>query len=203
MFKTNRNNGAWKTTVRVGLSGTEEFRFLRDGDWAQAIHPGVPSASMTSTPVVGPDDAGVGKFWVVNASQGETVDIELNIDDGDITVVVSCATHGTKTWRIRHVEFSVVGSWNSWTCSALTADSQAQGLFRCQMSVGEAVFEEFHILVEQDWRKQLYPHVAKAVLGEGITCGPDKHGHGRNWLITGDVGQEFEITLNLAELDNR
>jgi len=204
MIKNDRKDSAWMATVRVGLSGKEEFQFLRDGDPAQTIHPALPSASktsQTSIPIAGPDDVGAGKCWVAYAPQGETVAIELTVKDGDITVVASCETHGTKTWRSRHVEYSVVGSWNSWTCSALTADPLAQGLFRCRMSVGEAGFEEFHILVGEDWRKQLYPHVGKSLLGEGIVCGPDKYGRGRNWMITGEVGQEFEITLNFAELD--
>lgn len=68
MIPSRNEDGLWTTSVRIGLSGEEEFQITRDNDWCQVLHPAealrlVPESKATSIPIWGPDDAGHGKNW--------------------------------------------------------------------------------------------------------------------------------------------
>jgi len=205
MARSREEPNLWTTTVRVGPSGQEEFQFARDNDWCQVIHPAVTRPRKTSVPVRGPDAAGAGKHWQIRGPRNELVTIQLRVLDGEITVTMASETNGVKTWQSTQdeswSEYYVTGTWNHWACAPMTADPQVSGIFRYHLVLGRGGAEEFQVVMEKDWTKILYPHVAGAELGEGILCGPDEDGHGMNWVIQGEEGLAVDITLDMNQVD--
>merc|ERR1719343_1956517 len=87
------------TNLRIGLTGEEEFQIVRDGDWAQVIHPSTERASKSAVPVMGPDAAGSGKNWLCQGRHGDCMTVQLRIEDGEIRVSLISEDYGRKTWR--------------------------------------------------------------------------------------------------------
>lgn len=226
MIPSSDETGLWTTSVRIGMSGEEEFQFARDNDWSQIIHPALPRAALTSTPVKGPGNGGTGKNWLITGRRGEIVTIQLRVVDGDITVTTASETHGVRSWRNapkgrRQPEYYISGSWNSWglspmigTSSGSSSPRQKGSLFRHRVQLGASGVEEFQVAVEDDQQShgnagtastvcRYYPHVHRAALGQGTLCGPDSRGHGLNWCIEGQPGAIFEVILDLGQADRR
>jgi len=248
MVMSREDVGLWTTSLRIGLSGQEEFQFARDKDWAQVIHPAAPKASDTSIRLTGPDNGGHGMNWFLQGRIGEVVTIQLRIVDGDFTVTMASETNGIQSWHSRSCEddveesfsdkeplFLLSGTWNGWGTSAMRASrcldegqpivsgdahgSTGRLVFRHILVLGDRGFEEFQVIMdsssqpgtEWQWRfprggssqQRLYPHKEQACLGEGILCGPDSSGHGRNWRIDGVPGQKFQVLLDPGQDDSR
>jgi len=91
--------GVWSTTMRIGLTGREEFQFSRDNDWSQVIHPAIARARKVSIPIHGPDHFGNGKTWLLLGSPGDTYGIQLRVVDGDVTVTTTSKTNEVNVWR--------------------------------------------------------------------------------------------------------
>mmetsp|Transcript_108556 Transcript_108556/g.231853 ORF Transcript_108556/g.231853 Transcript_108556/m.231853 type:complete len:1240 (-) Transcript_108556:148-3867(-) len=205
MVRSREEQGLWTTSIRVGMSGTEEFQFIRDNDWTQSIHPALPKTRKTSVPVRGPDDQGDGKNWFIRGPQGEIVTIQLRILDGEITVTTASETKGVRTWQsvedVYWPQYYITGTWNNWSFSSMTGEPEAQGVFKYRLRLNDTGMAEFQIVLEKNWAKQIYPHEPRAGLGEGIFCGPDNHGHDLNWLIVGEPSEVYEITMDLNQTD--
>merc|ERR1712232_254130 len=133
--------GLYETTVRVGVTGVEEFQFLRDGDWTQVIYPAVPKAMKTSIPVRGPDNKGDGKLWLLRGPIGEQVVIQLLVSEQHIVVTVSSPTKGKKTWRGADNDdwhdYFVVGSWTDWNLSPMKLIPGMRNGYKCRLTLGE------------------------------------------------------------------
>merc|ERR1719221_1300661 len=63
--KDPEEDGVWEYSVRIGLSGQEEFQFVRDQDMNQCIYPAQANATKTNIPIRGPDDMSNGKSWLM------------------------------------------------------------------------------------------------------------------------------------------
>lgn len=205
MSRSKEEEGLWTSTVRIGMSGCEEFQFVRDNDWSQTIHPASAAARRTSIPIHGPDAAGAGKNWLITGDVGDMVRIQLWVLDGEIRVTIASETHGVKTWQSMEEEswmqYYITGTWNNWGFSPMTRDSDNKHVHRCVLKMSKLGFEEFHMVVEKDWSLQLYPDYERAAQGEAIMCGPDGDGHGLNWMISGSPGCRYEIKLDMVEQD--
>lgn len=90
--------GLFQATVRIGVTGEEEFQFIRDRDEAQVIHPECPRAMRPYILVRGPDGQGKGKHWLIKGPTGEIVTVWLRVCDEAIEVTVTSPTIGRKTW---------------------------------------------------------------------------------------------------------
>lgn len=200
--------GVWSTTTRIGITGREEFHFLRDNDESQAIYPRVAKASRQAIPVMGPDAQGKGNNWLVQGSQGDALNIQLCVLDGEITVTARVVNRPKKVWHNGRAddhswqEYFLTGSWNRWGFSKMMRDTQADGIFRHRVRLGDEGFHEFQITVEKDWSQKLYPHIEGAGLFEGVLCGPDAGGHGLNWYFEGSPGDLYEIVLDISQEDS-
>jgi hypothetical protein len=214
MTKSIEEEGLFLTNIRVGKTGfrdSEEFFLARDNDWSQTIHPALARTRKTSVPIRGPDDR-VGspgeancKTWLVRAPRYEVVQLQLRVVNGDVTMALQSETKGLKTWSNRDDEdwpaYFITGTMNEWRFSAMAPSPEVKGVFRCRMAIGSEGAEEFAIVMEKDWEKQLYPEVAQASQGEAMLCGPDGQGYGLFWLIAGEVGDVFEVVLDLNAKD--
>jgi len=313
MVKSNEEEGLWTTSVHLGLSGEEEFQFARDNDWCQVIHPVASKVRSTAVAVVGPDNQGHGRNWLLRGRANELVTIQLRLLDAQITVCTSSESKGVLTWQSDPCEdspcvgaplFLISGTWNGWALSTMeqakclaspsseeaseselavsavtcnnghplqltacvrggsrcsrcasiidawhdyrcgpcdfelcvrcyasaheavrdTDTEKEKSIFQYNIVLGDEGCEEFQIVMD-DWRshhqltdnshwrfpvldpsmkeaqRRLYPHVPRASLGEALVCGPDNRGHGLNWMILGDPGQEFLVTVDPSQED--
>mmetsp|Transcript_74530 Transcript_74530/g.210562 ORF Transcript_74530/g.210562 Transcript_74530/m.210562 type:complete len:621 (+) Transcript_74530:2-1864(+) len=75
------------------------------------------------------------------------------------------------------------GTWSAW--STLEEMEQApDGSYYGEITLGETCMEQFHIVLRSDPTRAIRPVVPKASPRARIE-GPDRGGHGRNWLIDG------------------
>jgi len=106
---------------------------------------------------------------------------------------------------------------------AVVSTSPQRMIYQCSVVLGERGYEEFQVVIddflsqqfqnEGHWRfassapaqaqRRLYPHQPQAGCGQGLLCGPDSRGHGFNWKISGEPGQEFLVTLDPNEEDSQ
>ncbi|CAE7455522.1 unnamed protein product [Symbiodinium natans] len=70
----------------VGKTGKEKFQILLNCNFLAAVHPDVELATMTGYELMGPDDAGSGKYWAIGISeqlqQGDHVMVYLELSGG-------------------------------------------------------------------------------------------------------------------------
>merc|ERR1719221_2495017 len=77
--------GTFETVTTIGITGNEQFQFLRDGQKTEAIYPAL-KATASTTPVRGPDMYGEKKYFKVVGKTGDIVTIRLKVWEGDISV---------------------------------------------------------------------------------------------------------------------
>lgn len=193
----------WETKFRIGKSRVEKFLILRDEDWTQIVHPTTKTAE-EGVPIVGPDDTGASKYWVVTGKQGEMVHVQLGIAEGCFIVSLRSKSCGERTWHSNAESvFHLAGTWNEWGLHELNADPKVRGLYRGHFVVGEDCFEQFQIVRNQDWNQVLHPNVAGVMPGQTVVFGPDDGGQGLNWQINAHSGQAVEIILDSKTEDRR
>lgn len=214
----------WEGVARIGNSGCEEFKFLRDRDWDQAIYPAWQQTSRPGVPVRGPDDMGEGKSWVVHSRPNSNMRCRLTIVDGDVTVEVHVEDQKPRMWQSisgwdRH-QYYTIGSWNDWKPVPMIMDPDQPGLFRCRVTFFGQIYsstglplvranrfapvEYFRVVVDRDVDHAWYPQEANALSGKQITHGPDGKGSERYWMLQVPAGGGvFEINLDLTMDDRR
>jgi len=197
-------DGTFTTAFRIGPSGQEEFQFVRDNDWTQVIHPATKKTFKQSVPIRGPDDLGQDKHWLQTGTPGEKVTVTLKLVDGEINVTVDSPTKGTKKWNSNEKEgwhdYYVAGTWTNWGLSLMPpAKKEGKGFYKTRVTIGQDGREYFKIVMDRDWEQSIYPDTPDSGPTQGpAMLGPDAMGHGLNWSITGEEGQEFEVILNMS-----
>mmetsp|Transcript_115524 Transcript_115524/g.246873 ORF Transcript_115524/g.246873 Transcript_115524/m.246873 type:complete len:1348 (-) Transcript_115524:63-4106(-) len=202
--------GVYETTFKISRSKVEEFKFVLDKDWNQAIYPGV-SEIESQTIVRGPDDGSHEKNFKVHGSLKEEVSVSLRLLDARVTINVNSLTMGELVWDSIPVDepqhiYYMSGSFNNWTFSPMIADSDDAGaaVHKYCMPISGHGQESFQIVLDKDRARTIYPVTPDAwISGSTIVFGPDEKGHGRNWVIHGEKGKEAEIVLNLDAHDRR
>lgn len=196
---------AYEVTVRIGVSGLEEFQIVRDRDWTQVIHPAEPRTTKSSVPVCGPDDDCHGKSWVIRGPHGEAVLVRIRFSKSETIVTTISDAKGSKTWRSArgssYHEYYVSGTWNSWGFGLMTPDVRGLPVHRCRAVLGPSGSEEFQIVTDRDWARTLHPADREAGLGASELLGPDDRGTDLNWRISGVPGETFEVVLDLSQPD--
>ena len=210
-FEMTPSGGSFQTQLRIGMSGSECFRFLRDQDVAQAIYPAqsVSDLAAVEVPVRGPDDLCNGKMWRITGRHGEEVVINLRIKDAMVTVEVktgtgSSWTAGGLTGPRRHT-YWVLGSFNHWNQEEMSPTDRP-GVFVYRGKAGPCVQQErFSIVVDADPELALYPDAPGGVPpGMAIVKGPGPVEEEREFLLTClKEGAEFEIILDFNARDKR
>ncbi|CAK9053852.1 Hypothetical protein SCF082_LOCUS29307 [Durusdinium trenchii] len=201
----------FETTLRIGMSGMESFRFLRDQDEEQAIYPAKNALDADASQVFvrGPDELCNGKSWQITGKYGEQVSICLQIVDAIITVDVrsnmgSRWTATGVTGPARH-SYWVMGSFNNWTQEQMIC-GERPGTFVYRGTAGPCTQQErFIVTVDEDPELVLYPDTPGGVPpGLAIVKGPARVQDDRDFLLTClKEGAEFEIVLDFTARDKR
>jgi len=207
-----QNQNVFEATLRIGMSRSESFRFVRDQDMEQVIYPARPTtdAEAADVPVRGPDDLCNGKSWRVTGKFGEQLRIRLQVVDASVTVSVTGITKPQASWTSSSVtgparhSYWVSGSFNDWTPQQMLPGDRT-GTFCCRGVVGPRTEERFVVLVDEDPGLMLYPDAVGSVpVGLAIVRGPGPADDDRDFsLACLKEGAEFEIVLDLQSPDKR
>jgi len=196
----------WRATVRIGLSGQEEFQLLRDGDEEQVFYPATPNASKTSIPVMGPDDGGKGHHWLIRGPTGEQVVVVVSMSKELTTVTLNSPTKGVKSWNSTNDEdwhdYYVVCSCADWEPVLMKPVAKRKGAQKCKIVLGDSGEEFFNIIIDKDWSFTLYPDKEAAAQDEANVMGPDDLGHDLYWKISGSPGAKIEVELQWQREDD-
>jgi len=208
--------GTWSCKLRIGLGGVEDFQFIRDRDFKQAIYPARPQTTKTSVRVRGPDELGHGKNWRIRGPPGDTVRIRLKIVDARVTITLVSDTRGRRIWQSEvgwaRREYYLTGSFNGWLYTPMTMDPVRPGIFKAVGTVADKfdVFKtgflaEFQIVIDEDVERAYYPDVDGGGSGECIVCGPGGDGAGKYFLVRTSCmpSRAFEVALDLTAIDRR
>ncbi|CAK9101811.1 Phenolphthiocerol/phthiocerol polyketide synthase subunit C ((Phenol)carboxyphthiodiolenone synthase subunit C) (Beta-ketoacyl-acyl-carrier-protein synthase I) (Phthiocerol synthesis polyketide synthase type I PpsC) [Durusdinium trenchii] len=167
MVRSHEEEGLWSTSVRLGLSGQEEFQFVRDRDWCQVIHPAASRVTRTEIPIMGPDHLGHGRNWLLQGKSNEVVTIQLRVVDGEITMTTCSAESGVQTWTSstgpkEEPVFLISGSWNNWGFDVMkkaprlgdqaqeVEPSTSSPVFQYELLMGSDGVAEFQLVLD-DW----------------------------------------------------
>jgi len=211
--------GTWEILGRFGVSGFEEFKFLRDGVWEQAIYPANPHTKSTGVPVRGPDEMGSTKNWVVEGTVSEQIRLRLSVKDAHVVVTADVIGSGSpKVWESvegwdRHMYYAV-GTFGT---LPMMMDPEKAGVFTCRINLGSNVnnsfgkfSEEFQIWVDNDSQQAYYPmkemqQVCFAPNATHITFGPDANGISpkKCWQITSQAATVIQIEFDMLTADRR
>lgn len=199
--------GLWEfVNGSMGQLGAMEFMFLRDADKSQIIYPMEHHPTNDSIPIMGPDEGGVGKRWILHGTPGENIQIRITILDGAMTLKVWTQTMGEIVYRSNEENagqlYFLVGSWNNWNMTKMETDIAARRIYSSQFIIGPTGREQFQIIENQNWHQRLYPLNHRDPPGVGLMCGPDQKGKNKNWEVTGPPGQMMQITLNFDAEDH-
>lgn len=205
MTLSTQEDDCYEGVFKISARGWEEFQIIRDRDMAQVIHPAQGKALDVSVPVRGPDDKGRGKNWLVRGRMLEPVRVRLKVSDGLLFVTVISKTLGQKRFQSGHEAraYYLAGSFNAWTLQGMQACDDAVGVHHAFISVGVEGYEDFQIIVDEDWTQRFYPGIPGAASGEALLAGPDLAANGESWRVLGNPGEEFEIILDLTQQDRR
>eukprot|EP00931_Biecheleriopsis_adriatica_P100613 TRINITY_DN75892_c0_g1_i1.p1 TRINITY_DN75892_c0_g1~~TRINITY_DN75892_c0_g1_i1.p1 ORF type:complete len:1229 (-),score=245.25 TRINITY_DN75892_c0_g1_i1:151-3837(-) len=196
-----RKGELYESVIRIGLSGCEEFQFMRDADTLQAIYPAEKGGYSSSVPVRGPDPLGAGKYWRIDGVTGESFTIQLEIRLTGIFVSAT-SPRGKRHWSSMSARrYFVTGSWNRGAFSRMIPDSgSGHGIHRLVMMMSSRGEETFQIVADQDLAQAIHPEMALCDQLTSHTLGPDSKGEGLHWCVVADPGEAIEITLDLSEL---
>ena len=100
MQNSSTKEGTYETTVRIGMSRSESFYFVRDQDQEQVIYPAKPAldAGAVDIPVRGPDAFGNGKSWRITGKYGESVRLRVEIVDALVQVSAASLIRPDSGW---------------------------------------------------------------------------------------------------------
>nr|AQS99271.1 type I polyketide synthase [Gambierdiscus excentricus] len=207
-FKAKRADGAYMFEFRIGLTGHEEFNFLRDGDKHQVIYPARDRSLTRDVPVRGPDHFGEGKRWSVIGETGERVHVQLKVKEGELTVSIDQESQGMKTFKslagAQRRRYFVYSQWTNWGFTPMEPDSQnPTSIKRLTMTMPAEGVQSFQIVVDEDVHQALHPELEFADQLMSCAQGPDAKGPGLCWAISAHPGSRVEIKLNLSVLDTR
>jgi len=198
--------GLFELTFTIGLTGHEEFNFLRDGKADEIIYPARHMALGGDVKVRGPNIRGKGKYFKIVGDTGTTVNVQLQVWDGEITVTTDSSVKGMVTFKnapgIEGRTFFVVGEWNEGSPMPMHFVNAHTFEFTGTMPPGNGG-TLFHILEDEDETTAIHPEMPMAELGMSCALGPDANGAGLQWLLAAEPGLLVTIKLDLSAMDKR
>jgi len=197
----------WEAALRIGNSGSEWFRFARDGDQEQLIYPARNSCS-EDVPVRGPDNMCNEKCWHISGKVGEAVTLRLQIVDAHVTLTVLSNSMGNRVMHSvegphRH-GYYVAASFTGWSFEPMELDPATSSTFKYRNSLGFSGEEFFYVAADADPGLCFFPEAEAAYPGDSIVAGPAAAADGRVFHVFGlRPGAEFEIRFDRNALDRR
>mmetsp|Transcript_33691 Transcript_33691/g.96770 ORF Transcript_33691/g.96770 Transcript_33691/m.96770 type:complete len:1254 (+) Transcript_33691:86-3847(+) len=197
----------WQTRLRIGLTGVESFRFVRDEDPEQLIYP-LRNGGGQGVPACGPDDFCCGRSWSIRGRPGEIISLALQVVDAHVAVSIERPGHAALLLRSiegprRHV-FHIAGSFTAMAHEEMEVDDDRPGVYRYRGQVGPTGQEHFTIAVDGNSGLRLYPEVAGSYPGESFVRGPGKVADDQVFTVFALIpGAEFEIIVDRHAADKR
>eukprot|EP00933_Yihiella_yeosuensis_P040673 TRINITY_DN35017_c0_g1_i1.p1 TRINITY_DN35017_c0_g1~~TRINITY_DN35017_c0_g1_i1.p1 ORF type:complete len:615 (-),score=117.57 TRINITY_DN35017_c0_g1_i1:148-1869(-) len=207
MVRLSSKHHLYEATLKIGVTGEEEFQLARDKDWGQVIHPSCTRAKEEWVLARGPDDGGHERHWLVEGIPGESVKVHLRITEGHIAITLNPGLKKEITWesgREAH-SFFIMGTFSNWRFVKMIAEAGhgKAGLHRYRVNIGHRGMENFQIAIDEDRSRKLYPASTNANSGETVVEGPDGSDRGRQWLIRSRTKAVVEIVLDTTLSDRR
>uniref|UniRef100_A0A7S0B8W2 Ketosynthase family 3 (KS3) domain-containing protein n=1 Tax=Pyrodinium bahamense TaxID=73915 RepID=A0A7S0B8W2_9DINO len=206
-MSTQESGNTWECRLRIGMTGMEWFRFVRDSDPQQMIYP-AKSGCSEDVPVCGPDDMCNGKSWTLSGKSGEIVTLRLQVIDAHVKVTVLSNSMGTRVMQSiegpkRH-SYYVSGTFNNWAYAEMTYDEETVSTFTYSGLVGESCQEYFYISADADPGLSFFPEAEGAYPGDSIVAGPGPAAETRVFFIFSlKAGAEFKIIFDRNAVDKR
>jgi hypothetical protein len=203
---TAQGDGTWTCTCRIGNTGKEDFRFLRDNDERQAIYPAV-CTSRPGVAACGPDNLGKGRFWYVKGNPGEDVTLRLSVIDAKVTLTIEGAARTGQVWENtpgwdRH-SYTVFGSITNFRPLPMTMDSP--GIFKAVVPGKGNAVDSFKVLVDGDPSQAFVPESGDvSTSGTHIVHVPGTGRPAQGKFVTRiSTDDSIHLTLDLTAMDLR
>mmetsp|Transcript_53688 Transcript_53688/g.156489 ORF Transcript_53688/g.156489 Transcript_53688/m.156489 type:complete len:560 (+) Transcript_53688:163-1842(+) len=223
-MKWDESRRCYHHKIKLGYAKQESFQMLVDGEWTKCVHPDESDGCFRVGSIVcGPDDDGHEKNWTIGIhphdrpARGAEYEVRLVLrDDGTPDVVdwlrldkagnYDPDPPGPQPVKLpKHESMTVIASWNDWKSQQMKWDPDRR-CYHLAIEIGPERQESFQFWLDGESKKCLHPSCEDgSPFTENRICGPDKHGHGKNWTIgqffleRADTGVRFEIRLWLAE----
>jgi len=203
--------GLHSMTFRIGVTGQEEFNFLRDGKADEVIYPSQHRALEGDVPVRGPDMHGKTKYFGILGDTGDVTTIQLQVWDGEITVTTNTPSRMMTSFRRilgdQGKRYFLLGEWNK-RYPTLFCPTKLPNVFEATMVMPNVDWKHrtgarFHIIEDRDTRQAIHPEMPDADQGVSCALGPDANGEGLDWSIVAEYGQTVVVTLDMSQLDRR
>jgi len=112
---------------------------------------------------------------------------------------------GTAALVDRGDRIYVTGTWNRWGYQEM--ELTGDGIYVAEVPLGDTCQEEFHLVLEKDSQRAIFPAAAKAS-GRARVLGPQKEESGRNWLLDGrrdgaSTGSMYQIRFEWGEVHRK
>mmetsp|Transcript_16368 Transcript_16368/g.46737 ORF Transcript_16368/g.46737 Transcript_16368/m.46737 type:complete len:1203 (-) Transcript_16368:114-3722(-) len=201
--------GVYRTSFNIGASGAEEFQIMRDRNNNQIIYPAQAKAEDTSVVILGPDEGGSGKCFLVRGPPKEFVTVKLWIVGTKLSITLESESNPEKRWEgdageKRSRMYDVTGAFNNWRLSRMQPDMATSGVYRYRFMVEQRDGVQFNIIRDQNRSFAFHPMSPEAAQSdEAIMVGPDGGGEGFYWVVFEEPGTWVEIVLDLNERDKR
>jgi len=174
--KQSVDTAAWEYTIRIGLSGREDFQIWRDGDKNQAIYPSKPVPERgAAVQVRGPDSRAGGRKWRVRGETGEKVTITVEVVNGNIRLSLLSQSGDVQSfYSSRGNEgrsLAIMSAANDFEPHYMTFDP-LQDCWRAEVPVRAHVEFNFVIAEDGDLAQAWFPDMPHAAAGVSQMHGP-------------------------------
>mmetsp|Transcript_13004 Transcript_13004/g.22400 ORF Transcript_13004/g.22400 Transcript_13004/m.22400 type:complete len:1168 (-) Transcript_13004:88-3591(-) len=97
-------------------------------------------------------------------------------------------------------KYYVLGTWNDLAAQEMTCDSEAEGLYSCEVTLSEGVGGDFLISRNEDWMQVIYPTMDDWGAPTEFAEGPDAMQQSSTWHINGFKFDAFRIVFSRPEM---
>nr|AQS99230.1 type I polyketide synthase [Gambierdiscus excentricus] len=204
---TSGGEKVWETSVRMGMTGMEWFRFSRDSSPKQLIYP-FKSGCSEDVAVCGPDDLCNGRCWRLRGKAGESVTLRLQVVNCHVTVSIVSNSLGTRVMHSvegpkRHT-YTVAGTFTDWKHQDMVLDEESLATFTYRGRVGDTGYEHFYISIDSDPSLSYFPEASFSYPGYSIVRGPAPASNEKLFTVPYlKPGAEFEIVFDRHAEDKR
>jgi 3-oxoacyl-(acyl-carrier-protein) synthase len=200
------SEGTYRFMVALGETRYETFQLHVDKDPKKAIFP-VAKMGNQRTRVIGPDDEGEGKYWLLDgrdASVPKGTVYLITLQWGPtVTIQWNPVDFPAPDWALdfQHT-YQVMASWTAWAMTEMKDASHeaSPNTWTCKCRIGMSGREMFRFCRDHSKSQVIYPSRNKAMVCAEIPArGPDELFNGKSWLLTGKSGDI--VTLRLQVVD--
>ncbi|CAK9087782.1 Mycocerosic acid synthase-like polyketide synthase (MAS-like PKS) (Polyketide synthase Pks5) [Durusdinium trenchii] len=197
-----RSERSFACVVTLRQTGWEKFQIWLDRDPQCVLHPG--NLEISDSIVLGPDD-GVSRSqsWKIVGQPGDRFELRLQVNGKYKRV--SWQKVSLTPFPPEYSSLSLIGDHSFWEFEAMSRE-EGGDVFEAEIKLLKEK-NEFQIYVDEDFDQGFYPAWdlraepskegtdSGVISGEAI-AGPDGLGHGRNFCISGTLGELIRVVFD-------